>query len=93
MDRSPASALAVLVLAASGPIAAQWQGKGEVGIVFTRGNSDSDTANVKLDGSHELDSWKNSFALAALRAASDGTPTGERYGATWQSDYRLSERA
>jgi putative salt-induced outer membrane protein len=74
------------------PALAQWQGKGEIGIVFTRGNSDSDTANLKLDSSHELGRWKNAFGLAALRAANDVATTAERYGATWQSDYRFSGR-
>lgn len=83
--------LAMLGLAAPSAMA-QWQGKGEVGIVFTRGNSDTDTANVEIDSSHELGRWKNGFGLAALRAASDGTRTGERSGATWQSDYRFSAR-
>jgi putative salt-induced outer membrane protein len=93
MDRSATSALAVLALAAAPSVAAEWQGKGEVGIVFTRGNSDTETANVKLDGSHQFAAWKNTFGLAALRAADDGTRSAERYGVTWQSDYRLSERA
>jgi putative salt-induced outer membrane protein len=92
MHRSATPLFAALALAASGPLAAQWQGKGEVGIVFTRGNSDTDTANIKIDSSHELGRWKNAFGLAALRAANDGAKTGERYGATWQSDYRYSAR-
>jgi putative salt-induced outer membrane protein len=75
------------------PVAvAQWQGKGEVGVVFTRGNSDTDTVNLKIDSAHELGRWKNAIGLAALRAANDGERTGERYGATWQSDYRFSGR-
>ena len=85
--------LAALALGASLPAAAQWKGKGEVGIVVSRGNSDTDTANVKVDTSREIDRWKHSFGVAALRAAIDGDETAERYGASWQSDYKLTDRS
>ena len=49
MHRYLALALAVLALGTSLPAQAQWKGKGEVGFVFARGNSETDTANVKLD--------------------------------------------
>jgi putative salt-induced outer membrane protein len=39
--------------------AAEWKGKGEVGAVMARGNSDADTVNIKLDMSRELDRWKH----------------------------------
>ncbi|MCU0757708.1 MAG: DUF481 domain-containing protein [Steroidobacteraceae bacterium] len=85
--------LAALALGASLPAAAQWKGKGEVGIVFARGNADTDTANVKLDTSREVDRWKHAFGVAALRATNAGVKTAERYGAAWQSDYKLTERS
>ena len=85
--------LAVLALGTSLPAAAQWKGKGEVGIVYARGNSDTDTTNIKLDTSREVDRWKHGFGIAALRAATDGDKTAERYGAAWQSDYKLTERS
>ncbi len=85
--------LTVAVLIASTPVCAEWKGKGELGIVFARGNSDTDTANVKLEMATQLDQWKHGFGIAALRAANDGDKTAERYEAKWQSDYKLSERA
>ncbi len=93
MTRYTAVLLAALVLGTSLPAEAQWKGKGEVGIVFARGNSDTDTANVKIDTSHEVDRWKHSFGIAALRAANEGLKTAERYGANWQSDYKLTDRS
>ena len=91
MHRNASIVLAVFALGASLPAAAQWKGKGEVGIVFARGNSDTDTANVKLDTSREVERWKHSFGVTALRAAISGDKTVERYGANWQSDYKLTE--
>ena len=61
--------------------------------MFARGNSDTETANVKLDTSREVDRWKHSFGVAALRAGNEGLTTAERYGANWQSDYKLTERS
>ncbi len=72
---------------------ADWKGKGEGGIVFARGNSDTDTINVKLDVANEVDRWKHGFGIAALRGATAGTTTAERYGASWQSDYKLTDRS
>lgn len=93
MNRSLAIVLAGLALCATMPAQAQWKGKGEVGIVFARGNADTDTANVKVDTSREVDRWKHAFGIAALRASSEGLTTAERYGANWQSDYKLTDRS
>lgn len=73
--------------------AAEWKGKGEVGAVMARGNSDADTVNIKLDMARELDGWKHGFGILALRATNDGDKTAERYGAYWQSDYKFSDRS
>jgi putative salt-induced outer membrane protein len=95
MARRIPTAAVVAALAALTPAAvrAEWTGKGEVGIVFARGNTDTDTANVKLDLAHERDRWKHAFFIAALRSAQDGEETAERYEGRWQSDYKFSERS
>lgn len=74
------------------PAAAEWKGKGEVGAVMARGNSDADTLNVKLDMAREVDGWKHGFGVLALRASADGAKSAERYGAYWQSDRRFGDR-
>ncbi len=85
--------LLVVVSALAMPDArAEWKGKGEAGIVFARGNSDTDTVNVKLDMATEVAQWKHGWGIAALRAANDGTKNAERYEGRWQSDYKLSDR-
>lgn len=88
------SLVTLLVLSTfSGFAQAGWSGKGEAGIVFARGNSDTDTANVKFGLARELDRWKHSFDILALRAANNGTTNAERYGAAWQSDFKMSDRS
>ena len=69
-----------------------WQGKGEAGIVFARGNTVADTINLKLGMSEEVDKWKHSLEMAALHATSGGVKSADRYMAGWQSDYKLGAR-
>lgn len=72
---------------------AEWKGKGEAGIVFARGNTETDALNLKLAMSTEAGKWKHSLDMAALRAATSGVTTAKRYGAGWQSDYKLTDRS
>lgn len=82
----------VLLLGASAAAQADWSGKGEAGIVFARGNSETDTANIKLDMARELDRWKHGFGIAVLRASNNSITNAERYGAAWQSDFKINDR-
>lgn len=69
-----------------------WKGKGEAGLVFARGNSDSDTVNLKLAMSKEVDRWKHSLDMSYLRASSSGVESSNRFVGGWQSDYKVSEK-
>lgn len=71
---------------------AGWQGKGEAGLVFARGNSVADTINFKLGMSKEMEQWKHALEMSALRASTNGVESAERYMAGWQSDYKVSAR-
>lgn len=83
----------LLLLFAASAAQAGWQGKGEAGILFARGNAETDTVNLKLGLNTTVDRWKHELGLAALRASNDGTRTADRYLATCQSDYNYSSRA
>ena len=72
---------------------AGWQGKGEAGLVFARGNSVADTINFKLGMSEIVDRWKHSLEMSALRASTGGVKSADRYMAGWQSDYKVSARS
>lgn len=82
-------ALAFAAVAQADP----WKGKGEAGIVFARGNSDSDTVNIKLAMSKVIDLWKHSLDMSYLRASSNGVESSNRFVGGWQSDYKLNERS
>lgn len=87
------------VLLVGSPAMAEWKGKAEAGVVLARGNTETTTANGKLDVANELEKWKHAALLTALYAQSEDSVTDEletsaqRYEARWQSDYKFTPRA
>jgi putative salt-induced outer membrane protein len=88
------SVLIVAALWAVTAVTAQaaWKGKGEAGVVVASGNTRATTLNLKLNMSKEVDKWKHTLDMAALRATTGGSTIGDRYTAGWQSDYKISDR-
>jgi putative salt-induced outer membrane protein len=80
-----------------GPLAAHaeeipqgWSGKGQAGYVMSRGNSDTDSANVKIDLNLLRNAWKHSLSLDGLFGRSAGITSAERWDARLQSDYQIN---
>jgi len=75
----------------------KWSGSGELGFAMTRGNTESENLNAKLQFKKEDDVWKHNFFLNALR--SKGTinnsydVTANRYDAGVSSGFKLDERS
>jgi putative salt-induced outer membrane protein len=92
MDRNMKLIAAVFAIAACASAQAEWKGKGEAGLVFARGNTQTDSINLKLEMSEEVDLWKHALDMSALRATTSGTATANRYQAGWQSNYKFSDR-
>ncbi|HEY6642223.1 DUF481 domain-containing protein [Povalibacter sp.] len=84
--------LPVLALGAVTPAYAEWTGTGEAGLVISSGNTETETANVKVAMAHEKDKWKNAFGLNALYASDDIGTTAQRWEALTQSDYNFSPK-
>jgi putative salt-induced outer membrane protein len=88
---SPRYILIALLLAA--PAAqAQWTGKAELGVLLTDGNTESKSANTKVDLTHEGAKWKNNIYLAALYGENAEFTTSERYEARYQADRKITDR-
>jgi putative salt-induced outer membrane protein len=86
---------ALLTLTAClGPVAAhaQWTAKAEAGLVASRGNSDSDTSNFKLQVAREFVRWKHSLALSGVYASDDVGATTQRWSAREQTDYAFHNK-
>lgn len=67
-------------------------GKGEAGLVVSSGNTQTETANAKLNLAREDGKWKNAFGLAGLYASDDTGTTAQRWEALTQSDYNFSPK-
>jgi putative salt-induced outer membrane protein len=85
--------VSVVAVAACTTTQAEWKGKGEAGAVFARGNTQTDSVNLKLEMTKEVDRWKHALDMLALRASTSGATIANRYQAGWQSNYKISDRA
>ena len=99
--RLPIAALSLLVAASTvcaddappPPPAQGWAGKGEIGYVMSRGNTDTDLANAKMDLADVAGDWKHSMHLEALYGRSAEITSAERWAALLQSDLQITRRA
>ena len=69
-----------------------WSGKGQVGYVMSRGNSDTDAANAKLDLFLLTPEWKHQFTLEGLFGRSAQITSAERWDLRLQSDYTITSQ-
>jgi putative salt-induced outer membrane protein len=70
-----------------------WSGKGEAGYVMSRGNTDTDSANAKIDLADLIGDWKDSLHLEGLYGRSNEITAAERWAALLQSDLKITPRA
>jgi putative salt-induced outer membrane protein len=70
--------------------ASAWGGEAEIGILVTRGNTHTDSQNIKLGVHYTAGAWLHKLALASLRTRDNGVVSADRFGADFRSTYRLS---
>jgi putative salt-induced outer membrane protein len=83
--------LATALLAVAAPAHAEWTGSGEIGAVAARGNTDSDSANAKIDVANELERWKYSIYLNQLYGSNNSITSNNRWETRLQTDYKITE--
>jgi len=71
---------------------AEWSGKGEAGWVLARGNTETNTANAKVDMVLDKAPWKYSFGGSGIYASDKNTSTAQRWEAHLQTNYDFSPR-
>jgi putative salt-induced outer membrane protein len=83
-----------LVVAAESDTAAKhgWDGEAELGIIATRGNTDTSSTNGKLRVEYLANQWTHQFRLETVRAKDNETVTANRLMAMFRSQYQFSER-
>jgi putative salt-induced outer membrane protein len=92
--------IAVFVVALVGcgsiaPLRAQpgWSTRGEAGFVAARGNTSTQSANLKFEIVRESHKWKNTFGASGLYGKTSAIQSAQRWDARDQLDYLFSERS
>lgn len=67
-----------------------FSGNGQAGYVMSRGNSDTDAANAKIDLFWLTPQWKHAFTLEGLYGKSAEVTSAERWDLRLQSDYTIN---
>lgn len=68
-----------------------WTGSGELGLVFARGNTDTETLNTELNVGYTRERWSNDSMFSFLRSETDGDVEASRFVFANNTDYALSE--
>ncbi len=68
-----------------------WTVNAQAGYVSAKGNTDTQTANLKLDViNQEFDNWKHELSLQYVYGRQNGLTTAERFDGMWQSNYQFT---
>lgn len=70
-----------------------WSGSGQLGYVAARGNTETETLKLGVNGTYELEKWRHKAFLNALFSSEDDVDTAERYELGGQSDYKIDDRS
>ncbi len=71
---------------------ADWTGTGEAGLIIADGNTETETANARLQLGTTVNDWEHTAGLAGLYASTGGDTTAERWELFGESHYNLNER-
>ncbi len=75
------------------PAAAEFSGLGELGVVVARGNSETETANARLEAIFRRDGWANESTFSVVHARDAGTTSSSRFVITNKTEYDLDEKS
>jgi putative salt-induced outer membrane protein len=84
--------IGVPIMASADDLPQGFSGKGQAGYVMSRGNSDTDAANAKIDLFLLTPEWKHAFSLEGLYGRSAEITSAERWDLRLQSDYTITPR-
>ena len=81
------------VLAAGSASAADWTGKGSLGGVLSRGNTDMETVNANLDVATVIGGWTYKMGASFLNTVEDDVASADRFELRGEANYALTERS
>ena len=82
-----------LLLALTIPAHADFSGTGEFGLVFNRGNSETEAANARLELVWDRERWENESTATAVYARDSGSTSANRFALANTLNYSLGERS
>lgn len=85
--------VALCGLALSLPVAAEFTGSGELGLLVSSGNTETETFNSALNLTWEDGSWHNESTASFVFGRDDGTTNSNRFVAANRTRYGFSERS
>lgn len=86
------AAMTATLLFSASPALADWSGKGEAGVSLASGNTDSQTANVRVAVRQKLDSWEYTGNFAVLYVRNDGDTTARRWELGSEGRYSFTRK-
>jgi putative salt-induced outer membrane protein len=84
---------ALISMGLAGSALAEFSGQGELGLVFARGNSETETANARLGLTWDHERWTNESTFSIVYARDSGETNANRFVLGNKTDYALDERS
>lgn len=81
------------IVYAKDPNPAAWQSEVELGLVATRGNTDTQNINGKATVINNRNSWKHTGKLEVLNTSDEDTTTAERYFLSGKTAHKIDEES
>ena len=70
-----------------------WSGKGALGGVLARGNTETETINADIDVQNDLDRWTHKFGGSILHTVNNDVTSADRWELRAGSNYKLTDRS
>lgn len=70
----------------------KWGGAAELGIITTRGNTNTTTSNAKLRVEYKKAPWTHQLTMESVRAEDSGTTTADSFLTQYRGKYQFSKR-
>lgn len=81
------------LLAAGTASAGDWSGKGTLGGVIARGNTETDTLNANIDLQDVVDKWTHKFGASILHTTTNNVTSADRWEVRAGSNYALNAKS
>jgi len=96
MNRSLYSLILFLItfsVHAQGMLAGKWESEVELGLVTTRGNTDTQNINAKATVINDREAWKHTGKLEVLNNSDNDTTTAEHYFASGKTAHKIDAKS